>query len=622
MSEYNADSIKALTPLDAIRLRPSMYIGDVDHQGFHHLAIEILNNSVDEYLGGHCSKIIVKVDPTEITIVDNGRGIPWKMNKEEGKSSLEVVTTMVHAGGKFDRDSYEVSGGLNGVGLTICNALGEKYEVYSKRDKATYSIKLSKGTITQNVKKESGEVELLNSLSTGTLSILKPDSNIFEYKLGFDSEFIRTIIKDLSYICPGLEFQFYKSYSTPEPEVFLTENGLQDLIQEYYDKVGISEDDLLAKPLQINENNVEIFLQFNTNNHNSFSFVNGISTYEGGSHVQSIEACWYSTLKEILRKSDIRKDQTTFGLVFAIHLKIAEPKFRGQSKSRLSQSEAYTQVYEVIDAHLKKYILQNRGIEAAVLKYYQETKKLTEDIKAQKDEIKEIYKKTVEQNQLPMSLVRSNRNIKAPEREIYIVEGQSAAGTVIEARDPYYQEVLPLKGKFTNSIRADKLSTLKSEEVHNIAMSIGCGILDSFDITKVRADKIIIASDSDQDGQHITSLLLTFLINFMPEVVKTGKVYVAYIPLFTLAQKEKFAYGNSEKECIANFIQRHGVQPKGYNIYRAKGLGEFNSEELEELLMNPESRTIEQLTLSNTCIEKINDIMSGDTTADLLTNIE
>jgi DNA gyrase subunit B len=610
VAQYDDQSIVALEALEAIRLRPGMYIGDVDSGGYHHLFYELISNSVDEYLQGSCKNIAVSLSENRkrVSIADDGRGIPTGRNAA-GIPTLSIVMTKVHAGGKFDSANYTNPGGMNGVGIKACTALSSYFRMRTYRDK-TFVEKIIKNGKVDNLDVTTKNYSVSKS---GVESELEPDDKIFTCK-EFDVEIIKSHMKALSYICPKLSLVFRYN---GEEIIYRSDNGLSDMVNDYLVESNLLEK-VISKPLVINTPNLSMAM-VNISTKGYFnSYVNCINTFEAGSHVLGLKKSFRDALGLILRKNNINIENATYGTIFFLNYSMKDPVFRGQSKSKLSSTLAHDDVYNQLKPTFREYLLTNGTLLNFITSYVSEAEKLEQNTEEIAKANNEINRKVLHDKKLPAKLKRASKGCTNDVRELYIVEGDSAEGSVTKARNPNIQEVLPLKGKILNSLKSDVLSILKSEEVNNIIMALGTGIGDKFDMNQCRYSKIIICADPDEDGKHISSLVLTLFVNYLPEIIKSGKLYIGETPLFGITYKDKSVYGNTHKECFDKYKAKYNIiVPSSINLMRNKGLGEFDPSELKELLMGS-SRSLLSITQTDQCLKLVNSIMDGDITRSLL----
>ncbi len=608
MAEYKAEDIKVLEGLEAVRKRPAMYIGDVGKRGFHHLLMEIIDNAIDEAMAGYAKNIWVRLlKDNYAEVEDDGRGIPVDIHPQYGKSALEIVTTVLHAGGKFDKKAYKVSGGLHGVGISVVNALSEHMIVEVYRDGKIYRQEYRRGKPLYPVKVV-GETD-----KRGTKVTFKPDPEIFGEQT-WDRELIAFRLRELSFLNAGVRITL-EDLRGEEPwrETYYSEEGLKGFVKFLNEgKEPIHRNVLHAK--QDGEVSVEFALQYNKTYYETlYSYVNNIHTEEGGTHVSGFKAALTRALNDYMRaKGLLKKDKKISGedakegLCAVIHVKVLEPQFEGQTKTKLGNSEvkgivesfAYSAIREFLETHpedakeiAKKVISAMEAREAA--------RKAREVVRR---------KSVFESHTLPGKLADCIE--RDPEKaELFIVEGESAGGSAKQGRDRYTQAILALKGKIINSEKAPPIKVLKNEEIRNIIQTVGTGIKENFDISKLRYGKIIIMTDADVDGSHIRTLLLTFFFRYMPQLIKRGHLYAAQPPLYKVKHRGKVHYAYSDEE-LEELRQRLGEK---IEVQRFKGLGEMNPRELWETTMDPERRILRKITIDEAELaDKLFSILMGE----------
>ncbi len=608
---YSANNIQALEGLEAVRKRPGMYIGSTDEKGLHHLVWEVIDNSIDEHLAGHCSQIdtIIHKD-NSITVKDNGRGIPTGMHDKLQKSALEVVMTVLHAGGKFDKDTYKVSGGLHGVGVSCVNGLSEALRAEVHREGKIHVQNYAEG-IPQDKVTVIGDTKV-----TGTYVTFKPDSTIFE-TLVYKYDILATRLKELSYLNKGLKLTLTDEREVvdgaPRTEEFLSEGGLIEYVR-YLDE---SRQSLLQDPIHINgkEENVEVevALSYNTSfKEHIYSFVNNINTREGGTHVSGFRRAinrefekygsnngFFNKLKFKIAGEDFRE-----GLTSVVSVKVPEPQFKGQTKGELGNSEVTGIVSRAVGDALKIFLEENpkqakRIIDKVILA-------ATARHAARKAREMVQRKNVLTGSGLPGKL--SDCSSKDPgESEIFLVEGDSAGGTAKQGRDRMFQAILPLRGKILNVEKAQEHKIYENEEIKNMFTALGVSIEDKdgeriLNIDKLRYHKIVIMCDADVDGSHIVTLILTFFFRYMRELVEQGYIYIAAPPLYQVKKGKKSVYcwdEDERKSAIAQFGGGADGEATGIKIQRYKGLGEMNANQLWETTMDPESRILRQIKIED-----------------------
>lgn len=607
--QYGAGQIQVLEGLEAVRKRPSMYIGSISARGLHHLVYETVDNSIDEALAGYCDAIDVTIhSDNSITVRDNGRGIPVEMHKV-GKPAVEVVMTILHAGGKFGDGGYKVSGGLHGVGVSCVNALSEHMEVEVRRSGKIYGIEFSRGKTVVPLY-EKGTTE-----ETGTTVHFKPDSTIFT-ELIYSYETLRLRIRELAFLNKGIRINL-NDERTGKQESFHYEGG----IIEFVKYVNENKDKLHDDPIYIegikDTNIVEVALQYcDTYTENLFTFVNNINTEEGGTHLSGFKQAMTRTINDYARKigalkdgeENLSGDDVREGMTAVISIKIQEPQFEGQTKTKLGNSEIRPIVDNLVSEGLGEFFEENPVIAKRIV----EKSILSARARMAARKARELTrrKSALEISSLPGKLADCQSK-DASETEIYLVEGDSAGGSAKQGRDRCFQAILPLRGKILNVEKARLDKILSSDEIRNMITAFGCGIGEDFDLEKARYGKIIIMTDADVDGAHIRTLLLTFFYRYMQPLIKEGHVFIAQPPLYLVRKGQKHLYAYSDDE-LQTVLDEVGRDSNPY-IQRYKGLGEMNPEQLWETTMNPDGRTILQVHLEDAAeADAIFSILMGD----------
>ena len=607
--QYGAGQIQVLEGLEAVRKRPSMYIGSISARGLHHLVYETVDNSIDEALAGYCDAIDVTIhSDNSITVRDNGRGIPVEMHKV-GKPAVEVVMTILHAGGKFGDGGYKVSGGLHGVGVSCVNALSEHMEVEVRRSGKIYGIEFSRGKTVVPLY-EKGTTE-----ETGTTVHFKPDATIFT-ELIYSYETLRLRIRELAFLNKGIRINL-NDERTGKQESFHYEGG----IIEFVKYVNENKDKLHDEPIYIegikDTNIVEVALQYcDTYTENLFTFVNNINTEEGGTHLSGFKQAMTRTINDYARKigalkdgeENLSGDDVREGMTAVISIKIQEPQFEGQTKTKLGNSEIRPIVDNLVSEGLGEFFEENPVIAKRIV----EKSILSARARMAARKARELTrrKSALEISSLPGKLADCQSK-DASETEIYLVEGDSAGGSAKQGRDRRFQAILPLRGKILNVEKARLDKILSSDEIRNMITAFGCGIGEDFDLEKARYGKIIIMTDADVDGAHIRTLLLTFFYRYMQPLIKEGHVFIAQPPLYLVRKGQKHLYAYSDDE-LQTVLDEVGRDSNPY-IQRYKGLGEMNPEQLWETTMNPEGRTILQVHLEDAAeADAIFSILMGD----------
>ena len=629
-NNYNAENINVLKGLEAVKKRPAMYIGDVSSRGFHHLINEVVDNSIDEALAGYADKIIITINQDEsVTIEDNGRGIPVDIHPEEKRSALEVVMTMLHAGGKFDKDSYKVSGGLHGVGVSVVNALSEWLKVEVKRDGKHYVQEYKQGDPLYKVK----EIGKIKENETGTKVTFLPDREIFNVSQ-FKFDTITDRMRELAYLNKNITIKIIDKRNGGEEITFHFKGGLVEFVK-YLNNTRT----VLHKPIYIEgekENTpVEISLQYTTvYSDNIFSYVNNINTHEGGTHLVGFKTALTRTLNSYAYKNGLIKDSKITltgddfreGLTAVISVKVPEPQFEGQTKTKLGNSETKSIVETMVGEKLSEYLEENPSVGKKIIEKCMVAAEAR--IAARKARELTRRKNALDNMNLPGKL--ADCSITDPEHcEIFIVEGDSAGGSAKQGRDRRFQAILPLKGKILNVEKAKLSKILENNEIKAIISAVGAGFGIDFDETKARYGKIILMTDADVDGSHIRTLLLTFFYRHMKDLVSLGRIYIAQPPLYKIkkGKLEQYAFDDKERDEILKRLKANGklneeelgikegeeVKTKGITISRYKGLGEMNPIQLWDTTMNPETRTVLQVNLESAAsADKIFETLMGD----------
>jgi len=598
-SSYSAHSIQVLKGLEAVRKRPGMYIGSTGIDGLHHLVYEVVDNSVDEAMQGHCTEILVVLEKNDIVRVeDNGRGIPVDIHPTEGVSTLELVMTKLHAGGKFDKKSYKVSGGLHGVGVSVVNALSTWCEVFVHRDGKIYYQKYRIGVPEEPVKVV-GE-----SSKRGTVVRFKADDTIFE-TVTYNFDTLSNRLRELAFLNKGLKISIRDERLTqPKVHEFLFEGGIISFVQYLNEGKKVLHNDVIYLSGSRDDVEVEVAIQYNdTYNEMMFSFVNDINTREGGTHLVGFKSALTRTLNEYLKKSKLAKkleeslsgDDVREGLTAVLSVKVPNPQFEGQTKGKLGNSEVKGIVESLVNEQLELFLDQRPDIVTAILEKTVLAAKARIAARQARDATRR--KNVMESAGLPGKLADCSE--KDPAKcELFIVEGDSAGGSAKMGRDRTFQAILALWGKMLNVEKTRIEKIISNEKLQPIIASIGAGIGDTFDISKIRYHKIIIMADADVDGSHIRTLLLTFFYRYMRELIERGHVYLAMPPLYKITYEKKvfYAYNDEEKDKI---LAQAGRDPEKITVQRYKGLGEMNPEQLWETTMDPKRRNIIQVHMDD-----------------------
>lgn len=607
--DYSADNIQVLEGLEAVRKRPAMYIGDISTKGLHHLIWEVVDNSIDEALAGHCDTINVVIHEGDtITVSDNGRGIPTGYHTKEKRSALEVVMTVLHAGGKFDKDTYKVSGGLHGVGVSCVNALSSLLHVTVHRDGKVHEQEYSEGKPKYDVK-ETGKTD-----KTGTIVHFEPDRSIFTvYDYHYDT--VATRLRELSFLNSGITLTLVDEREKNDEDeflndTFLSEGGLSEFV-EYLDG---SREKLIPTPIYMNgEKNdvpVEVALNYNTSyTENVVSYVNNINTIEGGTHVSGFRRALTRTLKSYADKSgmldkvkiEVAGDDFREGLTAVISIKIQEPQFEGQTKTKLGNSEAMGAVDTAVSQMLNDFLEENPKEAKLIVSKVILAAQARHAARKAREMVQR--KNVLTGSGLPGKLADCSNNDPS-ECEIYLVEGDSAGGSAKQGRDRFFQAILPLRGKILNVEKAQEHRIYDNDEIKNIITALGVrfGTEESekaLNMEKLRYHKIIIMTDADVDGSHIRTLILTFFFRYMRDLIDKGYLYIALPPFYLLkkGKQQRYCWTEEERERVA--LEMSGGKEESVSVQRYKGLGEMNPEQLWTTTMNPENRTLKQVTIES-----------------------
>lgn len=621
--EYEAGSIQVLEGLEAVRKRPAMYIGDVGQKGLHHLVYEVVDNSIDEALAGHCDNIFVTIhEDNSITVRDNGRGIPVDIHPKEGRSALEVVMTVLHAGGKFDKDSYKVSGGLHGVGVSCVNALSIALNATVHKNGKVYEQNYVRGVPQADVK-EIGTTDI-----RGTVVHFKPDSEIFtetEYRY----DILSARIRELAYLNKGIRLTITDERRTDDDGAFITdsffsEGGLKEFV-EFLDE---SREKLLEEVMYMegerNDIPVEVAMHYNTTyTENVHSYVNNINTHEGGTHLSGFRRALTRTLKKYAEESgmlekekiEIAGDDFREGLTAVISVKVMEPQFEGQTKTKLGNSEVSGAVDQLVGEMLSNYLEEHPKSAKTIISKVILAARARHAARKAREMVQR--KNVLTGTGLPGKL--SDCSDKDPEAcEIFLVEGDSAGGTAKQGRDRKFQAILPLRGKILNVEKAMQHRVFENEEIKNIYTALGVSVGTEEDeralnIEKLRYHKVIIMCDADVDGSHIATLILTFFFRYMKELVEAGYIYIATPPLYLVKKGSKESYAWSDDQRDRMMVEFGGDEKKGVGVQRYKGLGEMNAEQLWETTMRPDGRTLRQVTIDSAAeADRVFSMLMGD----------
>lgn len=621
--EYNSASIQVLEGLEAVRKRPSMYIGDVGLKGLHHLVYEVVDNSIDEALAGHCKNIEVFINKdNSITVKDDGRGIPVEMHEKEGRSALEVVMTVLHAGGKFDKDSYKVSGGLHGVGVSCVNALSTnlKAEVHKNGKHYVQEFKIG---VPQYPVKEVGPTDM-----RGTIVTFEPDASIFLDTV-YHYDILEARLRELSFLNKGIslsltDYREEDEEGNPVSATFLSEGGLKEFVEFIDENREAIMPEVIHMEGEKNDIPVEVAMHYNTSyNENLHSYVNNINTHEGGTHLAGFRRALTRTLKKyadesgILAKEKVEVSGDDFreGLTAVISVKVMEPQFEGQTKTKLGNSEVSGAVDQLVGEMLTNFLEENpTNARMIVQKVILAAKARVAAKKAREM----VQRKTVMGGSgLPGKLSDCSETDPAI-CEIFLVEGDSAGGTAKQGRDRNFQAILPLRGKILNVEKAMQHKVFENEEIKNMFTALGVSVgteedAKALNLDKLRYHKIVIMCDADVDGSHIATLILTFFFRYMKELIENGYIYIASPPLYLVkkGQKQQYAWSDDQRD---RFISEMGGESKsGVGVQRYKGLGEMNAEQLWETTMNPEARTMRQVTIDSAAeADRVFSMLMGD----------
>ncbi len=612
---YDAASISVLKGLEAVRRRPGMYIGSTGETGLHHLVYEVVDNSIDEALAGFCDNIAVTIHAdNSITVADNGRGIPVDVHPSEKLPAVEVALTMLHAGGKFDKNTYKVSGGLHGVGVSVVNALSERLEVIVDRDGSRYHMAFVRG---KTVKKLN---VLGKARGTGTTVRFKPDPEIFEV-LEFHYTTLADRLRQLAFLNKGITITLKDERETPpKTETFYAKGGLVQFVEW----LNRNKKAIHPKPVAFtavkDDVDVDVALQYEDGyNENTFTFVNNINTHEGGTHLTGFRAALTRTINDVARKRDfLKKEGFTLsgedireGLTCVLHIKVKEPQFEGQTKTKLGNSEVEGIVKQVVNEHLGSWLEEHPPVARAIIEKAVSAARAREAARKARDLVRK--KSGLENAVLPGKL--ADCSIEDPAMtELYLVEGDSAGGSAKQGRDRQFQAILPLRGKILNVEKARIDKILSNEEIRAMITAIGTGVREDFKLDDARYHKIILMTDADVDGAHIRTLLLTFFFRQMQDLIDAGYVYIAQPPLYRVAKaKEEFyAYSEGERDEYTKRLS-NGEGRGSINIQRYKGLGEMNPDQLWKTTMDPATRTILRVTMEDAVeASKLFDELMGD----------
>ena len=603
-NQYSADSIQALEGMEHVRKRPSMYIGDVGVRGLHHLVYEVVDNSIDEALAGHCDAISVTINADQsLTVEDNGRGIPVGIHKKEGVSALEVVMTKIGAGGKFDKDSYKVSGGLHGVGVSCVNALSEHLHATVHRDGEVWEQEYERGKALYEVK-NTGKTD-----KTGTIVTFRPDTTIFTQITEFNYDTLAGRLRELAFLNKGISLRLIDLRDkdpNEEGELFHSKEGLREFVRFLDANREPLTEHVIAMEASKNDIPVEVAMIYNTSfNENLHSYVNNINTHEGGTHLSGFRRGLTSTLKKYADSSgmldklkfEISGDDFREGLTAIVSVKVAEPQFEGQTKTKLGNREVTSAVSQAVSEMLENY-LEEHPSDAKII--VEKVILAAQARHAARKAREMVQRKTVMSGGgLPGKLSDCASQDPA-ECEVFLVEGDSAGGTAKQGRDRHFQAILPLRGKILNVEKAMQHKVFENEEIRNIYTALGVTIgteedSKALNLEKLRYHKIVIMCDADVDGSHISTLILTFFFRYMRELIESGHIYIATPPLYLVKKgsKQQYAWSDDQRDLLQNEFGQ------GSSVQRYKGLGEMNANQLWETTMNPDHRTLRKVTIDN-----------------------
>ncbi|MDM5227966.1 DNA topoisomerase (ATP-hydrolyzing) subunit B [Cytobacillus sp. NJ13] len=609
---YDENQIQVLEGLEAVRKRPGMYIGSTSAKGLHHLVWEIVDNSIDEALAGYCSEINVIIEKdNSITVVDNGRGIPVGIHEKMGRPAVEVIMTVLHAGGKFGGGGYKVSGGLHGVGASVVNALSTVLEVFVHRDGKKYYQKFERGV-------PSADLEVIGEADhTGTTIHFKPDSEIFTETLEYDYETLSNRIRELAFLNRGLTITIEDKREENKKNEYMYEGG----IKSYVEHLNRTKEVLHEEPIYIEGERegitVEVSIQYNDGfTSNIYSFANNINTYEGGTHESGFKTALTRVINDYARKHGVFKENDANlsgedvreGLTAIVSVKHPDPQFEGQTKTKLGNSEVRAATDTIFSDALEKFLLENPTVARKIV----EKGLMAARARLAAKKARELTrrKSALEVSSLPGKLADCSSK-DASISELYIVEGDSAGGSAKQGRDRHFQAILPLRGKILNVEKARLDRILSNNEVRAMITAAGTGIGEDFDISKARYHKIVIMTDADVDGAHIRTLLLTFFYRYMRQILEAGYIYIAQPPLYKVQQGKKIEYAYNDRQ-LEEVMSSLSSQPKP-NVQRYKGLGEMNPGQLWETTMNPETRTLLQVSLEDAIeADETFEILMGD----------
>jgi DNA gyrase subunit B len=602
-SSYDANSIQVLEGLEAVKRRPGMYIGSTGPRGLHHLVWEIVDNSIDEALAGHCSEILIVVHPdNSVTVTDDGRGLPVGTMKKYGKSATEVILTTLHAGGKFDNQGYKVSGGLHGVGASVVNALSEWLEVEVRREGHVWSQRYErgfpKGKLTKDRKLKRGE-------GSGTTISFMPDPDVFTETVELSFDTLSRRFRESAFLNKGLKIRLVDERDEDKEVTYQYEGGIRDFVAHINEAKDPVHKTVFYLEREEKAGDVEVALQWNSGFQDSvFTFANNINTHEGGAHLSGFRSALSRTINAYARQKGLLKekeesltgDDIREGLAAVISVKLQEPQFEGQTKTKLGNTEVKGLVESATNRYLAEFLEERPGEAKAIVNKALQAARARLAARTVREKIRKGY---LESSTLPGKL--ADCSSKDPARsELYIVEGDSAGGSAKQGRERNFQAILPLRGKILNVEKANMNKVLSNVEIQAMISAIGAGVGETFDVEQARYNKIVIMTDADVDGSHIRTLVLTFLFRNMPELIEAGYVYIAQPPLFKVTHQRKDYYVYNERE-LQEMLTRLNANGNA-NIGRFKGLGEMNPDQLWDTTMDPQNRTLLQVTVESAAV--------------------
>jgi len=615
VSSYGAKDIQVLEGLEAVRRRPGMYVGGTDLKALHHLVYEVVDNSIDEALAGACSRIDIIIHPdSSVTVMDDGRGIPVDIHPEKQKSALEVVMTVLHAGGKFGHSSYKVSGGLHGVGVSAVNALSEWCEVHVYRDGHEYLQRYNRGIPEEAVK----AIGKCPPNKTGTKTTFKFDREIFKGDLDYKFETLTVRFREMAFVTRNVKIKMVDERPPIKEMTFLFEGGIVSFVR-YINRNRDILHPVYFVEKEIDNIGIEVAVQFtDAYSESVYSFANTINTIDGGTHLTGLRTAITRVINDYARRANLLKDadpnftgdDTREGMTAIVSIKHPDPQFESQTKVKLMNPEVQTYVQQVVGESFGTFLEENPSAGKAIVQKCLTSARARDAARKARDLV--IRKSALESSTLPGKLADCS-NKDSINSEMYIVEGNSAGGSAKQGRDRHFQAILPLRGKILNTERARLDKILGNEEIKSIITALGTGIGDNFDIKNLRYGRVIIMTDADVDGSHIRTLLLTFFFRYMPKIIEEGHLYIAQPPLYRVSHKgqARYVYSDTEKD---DYLKQLGASAEKASLQRYKGLGEMNPTQLWETTMNPETRTLLQVS--------IEDAAAADHTFDMLMGSE